>query len=87
MQKRDGTIVPFDEKRIVRAISRALSAVIEGGEQDAVMIADKVYDALVAVKKSLKEKNFVPSVELIQDIVENQLIAMNFSQTAKAYIT
>ena len=86
MQKRDGTIVPFDEKRIVRAISRAMSAVNEGGEKDAAMIADKVYDALVAVKKSLKEKNFVPSVELIQDIVENQLIAMNFSQTAKAYI-
>ncbi|MEI6316467.1 MAG: ATP cone domain-containing protein [bacterium] len=86
MQKRDGTIVPFDEKRIVRAVSRAMAAVNEGGEKEAMLVSDKVYDALLAVKKTLKGKNFIPSVELIQDIVETQLIATNFPQTAKAYI-
>lgn len=87
MQKRDGMIVPFDEKRIERAIFRAMTAVNEGGEREAVHVADKVYEKLLVVKKNRREKNgFVPTVEMIQDVVENELIAANFPQTAKAYI-
>lgn len=86
IQKRDGTVVPFDEKRVVRAINRAMIAAGEGSEKDSKSVADKVYNALLVVKKNTKQKNFIPNVEMIQDVVENQLIATNFSQTAKSYI-
>ena len=86
IQKRDGMIVPFDEKRIVRAIFRAMNVAQEGNEQKASLVMEKVLEALLTVKMERKQKIFIPSVETIQDIVENELIAAQFSQTAKAYI-
>ena len=86
IQKRKGEIVPFDEKHIKRAIFRAMNAAGEGGESDAEKIAYKVLDALLVFRKEKKAKIFIPQVETIQDIVENELIASNFIQTAKAYI-
>ena len=86
IQKRDGMIVPFDEKRIVRAIFRAMNIAQEGNEQKASLVMEKVLEALLTVKMERKQKIFIPSVETIQDIVENELIAAQFSQTAKAYI-
>jgi ribonucleoside-triphosphate reductase len=86
IQKRDGAIVPFDKDRIKRAIFRAMNAVLEGGEMEAEKVAYKVLDALLLFKKEKKQKVFIPNVETIQDIVENELIAANFIQTAKAYI-
>lgn len=86
IQKRDGAIVPFDEKRIFRAVTRAMTATGEGTEANAEQVVAKVLDALLGIKTSTKDKHFTPNVELIQDIVENELIALNFSQTAKAYI-
>lgn len=86
IQKRNGQIVPFDEKRIFRAVLRAMNASGEGGESFAEAIMYKVLDALLVLRAERKEKIFIPSVETIQDIVENELIASNFIQTAKAYI-
>ncbi len=86
IQKRDGAIVPFDFGHIRRAIFRAMSATKEGGELDAENVGYKVLDALLVFKREQKVKVFIPNVETIQDIVENELIAANFIQTAKAYI-
>jgi ribonucleoside-diphosphate reductase alpha chain len=86
IQKRDGTVVPFDHKRITRAIGRAMSAAQEGGESASEDVTYKVLDALLVAKKESKEKNFIPHVETIQDFVENELIGCNYAQTAKAYI-
>ncbi|MEK7569546.1 MAG: ATP cone domain-containing protein [Patescibacteria group bacterium] len=86
IQKRDGMIVPFDERRIERAVFRAMNAAGEGGEKEAEAAMYKVLDALLVLKEEEKNKNFIPSVEKIQDVVENELIAANFIQTAKAYI-
>jgi ribonucleoside-diphosphate reductase alpha chain len=86
IQKRDGSIVPFDEKRIIRAVTRATNAVNECTEADVEKVARRVLDSLLAVKKNHTDKHFVPTVELIQDLVENELIASNFNKTAKAYI-
>ena len=86
LQKRDGTIVPFDEARIERVITKALEVSGEGDENDAEKVTEKVLETLLALKKENKEKVFVPNVETIQDIVENALIASNFAQTAKHYI-
>ncbi len=84
--KRDGMLVPFDSKRIFRAISRAMLATGEGAEKEAELVTMKVLDALLASQRESKSKNVIPQVESIQDIVENELIASNFAQTAKAYI-
>ncbi len=86
IQKRDGMIVPFDEKRITRAVFRAMQSVKEGDEIYAGGVMNKVLDALITLRKEKKIKKFVPHVETIQDIVENELIAANFLQTAKSYI-
>ena len=86
IQKRDGRIVPFDAKHILRAIYRAMISSGEGAENDAESVTYKVLDALLAYKKEKNAKSFIPAVEKIQDIVENELIANNFIQTAKAYI-
>ncbi len=86
IQKRDGMVVPFDEKRIQRAVFRAMNAAGEGGEADAEKVMYKVLDALLALKEEERTKVFIPTVEKIQDVVENELIASNFIQTAKAYI-
>lgn len=86
IQKRDGSIVPFDADRISRAIFRALSATGEGGEKEAELVTGNVMKSLFTLKKERKEKYSVPHVETIQDVVENELIAARFSQTAKAYI-
>ncbi len=86
IQKRDGTIVPFDAKHITRAIFRAMQSVQEGDEESAEKVMRTVLDALLVVKKEKKIKVFIPSVETIQDIVENELIASGYLQTAKAYI-
>ncbi|MBP6060595.1 MAG: ribonucleoside-triphosphate reductase, partial [Candidatus Pacebacteria bacterium] len=86
IQKRDGQYVPFDEKHIFRAIWRAMEISKEGGEVEAEKLMYKVLDALIALKNERNEKVFIPTVEKIQDIVENELIASNYIQTGKAYI-
>ncbi|OGI66232.1 ribonucleoside-triphosphate reductase [Candidatus Nomurabacteria bacterium RIFCSPLOWO2_01_FULL_39_18] len=86
IQKRDGMIVPFDEKRITRAIFRAMQSVKEGDEIHATQVMYRVLDALLVLREEKEIKTFIPHVETIQDIVENELIASNFLATAKAYI-
>jgi len=86
IQKRDGSIVPFDEKRITRAVFRAMQAIHEGGEKEADKVMNAVVDALVFMKKETGSKKFVPQVETIQDIVEHQLLELGFFATAKSYI-
>ncbi len=86
VQKRDGSIVPFDSKHIFRAIMRAMDASFEGDELGAKKVMFKVLDELMSLKKSSREKRFIPDVEKIQDLIENELISNNFAQTAKAFI-
>ncbi len=86
IRKRDGTLVPLDNGRITRAIFRAMQSVKEGDEVYAENVMYKVLDVLVQIRKESKKKTFIPSVEMIQDIVENELIASNFLATAKSYI-
>ena len=86
IKKRDESIVPFDENRIKRAIFRAMQSAGEGDEKSAEILMKKVLDALLLLKKEKKIKSFIPNVETIQDIVENELIMSGFLQTAKSYI-
>lgn len=84
IQKRDGSVVPFDVSKITNAINKAMIAAREGSPKEAEMVANKVFaDALRITKKY---KNFVPTVEGIQDTVEKELILSEYVSTAKAYI-
>ncbi len=85
VRKRDGSIVAFDESRIVNAVLKAMRASAEGGEPEAGVVAKAVVKDLQALAKS-KGNDFIPTVEGVQDLVEKQLILNNFVKTSKAYI-
>lgn len=76
--KRDGRIVLFDKDKIVSAVTKAMSSIEEMDEALALSIAKDV-DAQL-------NGSFEISVEDIQDIVENFLMAKASSTLAKSYI-
>ena len=82
VRKRDGTIVVFDESRIMDAIFKTLTATGEGDRKKAKRLANKVVKILA--RRFKKEE--IPQVEQIQDIVEEILILEGLVKTAKAYI-
>jgi ribonucleoside-diphosphate reductase alpha chain len=89
IQKRDGTRVPYDEKKIANAIFKAMKAAGEGSLESAEKVAGSVLAELVKIclAKGAKTNNdCIPAVEDIQDTVEKQLIFHNFAVTAKSYI-
>lgn len=84
IQKRDGTIAPFDFNRIKIAIYNAMTSNNEGSEMEAELIAHKVMADVVRISK--KYSNFMPTVEGVQDTVEKELILSDYVLTAKGYI-
>ncbi len=84
IRKRDSSIVPFTETKIVSAVIRALEATGEGSYQEAIQIAQQVTDELCSIAK--KSATFIPDVEFVQDLVEEKLILSGYVKTAKAYI-
>lgn len=80
--KRDGRSVDFDEQKIVDAIMKAFKG---SGAMQNEDVAKEVADKVVAkITEGALEGE--PTVEGIQDLVEECLIESGFSQTAKAYI-
>jgi len=82
IQKRDGRIVDFEEKKITKAIFKAITATGETRAERAKELSDKV----VKILNRRFKKDEIPTVEQIQDIVEEVLISENLAETAKAYI-
>ena len=82
IQKRDGRIVNFDSSKIVNAIFKATEAVGLPDFSLANNLALKVVDVL---KKELNPKE-IPTVEKVQDVVEQVLIETGQARVAKAYI-
>lgn len=82
--KRNFSPQPFDLQKISNAIYKAMKAVNQGSVQDAEMIADKVYAELL--KRKSEDEHYVPTVEAVQDEVENKLMESEFRNAAKAYI-
>lgn len=81
--KRNNTLVPFDETKIVNAIVRAMES-SDDNEED--------YRTAVKVKnrvmKKLKEwKTETPHVDLIHTLVENSLMDAKLYAVARSYIT
>lgn len=79
--KRDGTLAPFDSNKIFNAICKAGSSTGEFGEQEGWLLTAQV---LKVLKHKFSES--LPSIEQIQDVVEQVLISANYFATAKAYI-
>ena len=82
VQKRDGRIVDFDFDRVINAIFKAVTATGQGDEVKAKKIAD---DVLKLFNRRFKNDG-IPSVEQIQDIIEEVLIMEGLVDTAKSYI-
>lgn len=85
IKKRDGTIVPFDEARIITAVLKAMKASGEGEEREAARVASAVTKDLLKLAGKIG-KNYIPTVEEVQDLVEKQLMAHDLAKVAKAYI-
>lgn len=80
--KRDGRRVVYDEGKIAAAIGRAFDAVESGkGNEEAKRLA-----GIVTREINARESAEIPSVEDIQDQVEQTLITEGYAKTAKAYI-
>ncbi len=80
IKKRNGAVVDFDPLKIRNAIFKANRAV-----EDETM-SDAVLDRLTKEVSGRFGGKTVPTVEQVQDAVEERLIAADFAKTAKAYI-
>ena len=78
--KRDGRITEFDEERIIKAITLAMSNTPGGVDID---LATKIADS---VRNQIKDKIQV-SVYEIQDLVEKKLMGSSRKEVAQVYIT
>jgi len=84
IMKRDGTIVPFDRKRIENAMYAAARAV---GNGEGRPWAETLSWAVVAIlNERVNGADRIPHVEEIQDIVEEVLVKSGNPRIAKAYI-
>ncbi|WP_455683186.1 anaerobic ribonucleoside triphosphate reductase [Thomasclavelia sp.] len=81
IRKRDGRLVPFELDKIAGAIYKAFEATSDKYElKTAIKIAEIVENKLEMKKSAL------PTVELVQDTVEEVLIEQGYVRVAKAYI-
>jgi ribonucleoside-diphosphate reductase alpha chain len=81
--KRNGTVVPFDPAKIAIVMKKAFIA-------EQVLIDDSTLEQMtgrvVANLTTLSEGTMVPTVEKVQDLVENTLMERGYFTVAKAYI-
>lgn len=81
VKKRNGSITDFDIKKIENAIDSAIKSVGKNGAVTGNVLAEDVH-------RELDERygGSVPTVEDVQDIVEEILIQYGYSKVAKSYI-
>ena len=80
--KRDGAEVSFDAKRITVALTKAGRATGDFGEDEAQLLTQRTLKVL--------RHRFVgapPTVEQVQDVVEQMLVDANHTKTFRAYAT
>ncbi|MBI1969536.1 intein-containing adenosylcobalamin-dependent ribonucleoside-diphosphate reductase [Candidatus Woesearchaeota archaeon] len=81
IKKRDGRVLDFNQDKITEAIFKAARSVGGSDRKLAEKLSNRVAEVL---DKRFKES--IPSVEQIQDIVEEVLIKEGHAKTAKTYI-
>ncbi|MEM6865792.1 MAG: ribonucleotide-diphosphate reductase subunit beta, partial [Bacteroidota bacterium] len=82
--KRDFSRQTFALYKITDAVLKAMTAVEHGQMSDAQRIAEQVFTVLLERKG--KDEHYVPTVEEVQDVVEQKLMLSEFQDVAKAYI-
>lgn len=78
--KRDGERAPFEASRIQSAIQRAGKATAEFGDDEALLLTSQV---LKVLRHRFPQEP--PTIEQIQDVVEQALISANHFATLRAY--
>ncbi len=81
VRKRDGRLVKFNQERITEAIYKAVTAVSEEDGKLSQKLSNQVVKIL---NRRFDEK--APTVEEVQDLVEEVLIQADLVEVAKAYI-
>jgi len=81
VRKRDGRIEPFEITKIATAVHKALDATKTKDGNTTQSLAEEVTAIL-----NKRFENVIPSVENIQDIVEETLMRRHLTKAAKAYI-
>lgn len=79
--KRSGNVVDYNREKIIKAIR---SAELEANE-NIINMSDIIHDIEKVINKEFGGTN-LPTVEQIQDIVEEKLMEFNYHQIAKRYI-
>jgi len=88
IKKRDGRIVKFEPEKITKALAKAGAATREFDFETAQVLTRKVFQLAQeqAGQRKKKTQNKTPSVEKVQDLVEQVLLSSPYRKTAKAYI-
>lgn len=82
IQKRDGRVVDFDQEKITKVILKAIHAVGRGNGD----LSKKASSKVVQILNKKMKPGEIPTVEQVQDVVEEVLITLDLIKTAKAYI-
>ncbi len=83
IRKRDGRIVPFDDRKIRGAVAKAVEAV---QASDDGLIRELCNEVITRVELEAPVEPAVPSVELVQEVIERVLLETGHTRTAKAFI-
>jgi ribonucleoside-diphosphate reductase alpha chain/ribonucleoside-triphosphate reductase len=78
--KRNNTIVDFDKQKIVLAIEKSMMETEQGIDEE---LSSDIADN---IEEDIKELDIVPTVETIQDMVEEYLMDSDRKDCAKRYI-
>ena len=81
IEKRDGTLVPYDNNKIILAIEKAMNEV-----DGMIYEHDTAKDIAYEIEKKIKSNTVPVSVEVIQDWVEDYLMRSERRDVARAYI-
>jgi ribonucleoside-diphosphate reductase alpha chain len=84
IKKRNGEIADFEPEKIGLAVQKAFAAVM-GDSNDAVAM-DVMRAVVDAIDLKFGNTAFIPTVEDIQDLVENSLMQRGYFTVAKSYI-
>ena len=83
IKKRNGDIVPFDQNKIFVAVKKAFAAENVSIEED---VLQQMTDRVLSKIEPNSSPENVPTVESIQDLVEETLMERGYFRVAKHYI-
>jgi ribonucleoside-triphosphate reductase len=87
IRKRDGSVVDFRQDKITRAILGALNANYpQRNSAELTKLADVISDRVIFCLGRIQLANSYPTVEEVQDTVEETLMEVGERQTARRYI-